>query len=151
MATLGAAKRCTSEARCQTHPVTWNSRRHAWPITIAADVLVVLVFSAVGRANHGESDGLAGIWHTAWPFLLGTALGLAVARFTRSDPRTVRTGIRVWLWTLVIGMVVRHSAGGGTPIAFVIVAAIVLGALFVGWRLALTWQRWGCRRRRVAG
>ncbi len=131
--------------------MTWNSRRYAWPITVAADVLVVLVFAAIGRANHHESDGLVGVWHTAWPFLVGTLLGLAVARFTRSDPRSVRTGIRVWLWTLVLGMVLRHTIGGGTPIAFVIVAALVLGALFIGWRLALTWQRWGSRFRRVTG
>jgi len=130
--------------------MSWNSRRYAWPITVAADVLVVVVFAAIGRASHDESDGLAGIWHTAWPFLVGTALGLTVAALTRSDPRSVRTGIRVWLWTLVIGMVLRHTIGGGTPVAFVIVAALVLLALFVGWRLALTWQRWGSRFRRVA-
>jgi hypothetical protein len=129
--------------------VTWSSRRHAWPTTVVADALVVLVFAAVGRANHHESDGLAGVWHTAWPFLVGTALGLAVARYTRSDPRSVRTGIRVWLWTLVIGMVLRHTTGGGTPVAFVLVAAVVLGALFVGWRWALTWRRRGSRARRL--
>jgi hypothetical protein len=129
--------------------VTWNSRRNAWPITVVADVLVVVVFAAVGRAGHDESETLGGIWHTAWPFLLGTALGLAVARYTRSDPRSLRTGIRIWLWTLVIGMVVRHTIGGGTPVAFVIVAALVLAALFLGWRLALTWERWGSRFRRA--
>jgi hypothetical protein len=129
----------------------WSNRRYAWPIAVVADVLVVVVFAAVGRANHGESDGLAGIWHTAWPFLVGTALGLLVARLTRSDPCAIRTGVRVWLWTLVIGMVLRHTIGGGTPIAFVIVAALVLGALFVGWRAALTWERWGSRFRRVTG
>jgi len=42
-------------------------------------------------------------------------------------------------------MVLRHTIGGGTPVAFVIVAALVLLALFVGWRLALTWQRWRSR------
>jgi hypothetical protein len=131
--------------------MSWDSRRYAWPLTVAADVLVVLVFAAVGRANHHESDGLAGVWHTAWPFLVGTALGLAVARYTRADPRSVRTGVRVWLWTLVIGMVLRHTIGGGTPVAFVIVAALVLGALFVGWRAALMWRRWGSRLRRVTG
>ena len=108
------------------------------------------MFAAVGRADHHESDGLGGVWHTAWPFLVGTALGLTVARVTSADPRSVRTGVRVWLWTLVIGMVLRHTIGGGTPVSFVIVAALVLGALFVGWRVALTWQRWGSRLRRVA-
>ena len=57
-----------------TH-MTWNSRRYAWPVTVVADVLVVVVFAAVGRANHHESDGVAGIWHTAWPFLVGTGCG----------------------------------------------------------------------------
>ncbi len=121
----------------------WNTRRHAWPIAVVADVLVVVVFVAIGRANHHESDALQGMWHTAWPFLLGTALGLGVAAYTRVDPRTVRTGVRVWLWTLVIGMVVRHAGGGGTPVAFVIVAAVFLGALFLGWRILLTRHRWG--------
>ena len=33
---------------------------NAWPIAVVADVLVVLVFAAVGRSNHHESAGLAG-------------------------------------------------------------------------------------------
>jgi hypothetical protein len=48
-------------------------------------------------------------------------------------------------------MVVRHTIGGGTPVAFVVVAAVVLAALFLGWRLALTWERWGSRVRRLRG
>lgn len=123
-----------------------NPGRRAWLVTVAADAVAVLAFAAVGRANHGESDGAAGIWHTAWPFLLGTAIGLGVARFTRSDPFAVRTGVRVWLWTLVIGMVVRHTIGGGTPVAFVVVAAVVLAALLVGWRAVLAWRRGITRR-----
>jgi Protein of unknown function (DUF3054) len=130
--------------------MTWDRRRYAWPTAVVADVLVVLVFAAIGRASHDESDGLGGIWHTAWPFLIGTLLGLAVARLTRSDPLSVNTGVRVCLWTLVIGMVLRHTIGDGTPVAFVIVAAVVLGAFFVGWRVALSWRTWGSRLRRGA-
>jgi hypothetical protein len=125
--------------------VPWNSRRNAWPIAVVADVLVVLVFAAVGRSNHHESAGAAGVWHTAWPFLLGTALALALCAVTRTDPMSVRAGVRVWLWTVVIGMVVRASLGEGIALTFVIVALLVLGALFLGWRLALTWQRWRSR------
>ena len=125
--------------------MSWNSRRNAWPITVVADTLVVVVFAAVGRSNHHESAGAAGVWHTAWPFLLGTALALVLCAATRTDPLSVRAGLRVWLWTVVIGMVVRASLGEGIALPFVIVALLVLGALFLGWRFALTWQRWRSR------
>jgi hypothetical protein len=85
------------------------------------------------------------VWHTAWPFLLGAGLGLAFTAYQRVPPTTIRAGVRVWLWTLVIGMVVRSAAGGGTAVAFVIVAAVVLGAFLVGWRAALTWRTWRSR------
>lgn len=127
--------------------MTWNSRRNAWPITLVADALVVIVFAAVGRANHHEKTGAIGVWHTAWPFLIGTALAWGLTALTKAEPLGPRTGLRVWLWTLVIGMVVRHSVGHGTPLAFVIVALLVLGALFLGWRVALGWQRWRSRFR----
>jgi hypothetical protein len=127
--------------------VPWNSRRNAWPTAVVADVVVVVVFAAVGRSNHHESAGPAGVWHTAWPFLLGTAIALALTAFTRADPLSLGVGVRVWLWTVVIGMVVRASLGEGTALSFVVVATIVLGALFLGWRLALGWQRWRSRLR----
>jgi hypothetical protein len=127
--------------------VTWKSRRNAWPIAVVADALVVLVFAAVGRANHHKSAGMVGVWHTAWPFLIGTTLALGLTALTKADPLGLRTGIRVWVWTVVIGMIVRHAAGHGTPFTFVIVALLVLGALFLGWRFALGWQRWRSRFR----
>jgi len=129
--------------------VTWSSRRNAWPIAILADAASILVFAAVGRANHHESAAAHGIWHTAWPFLLGAALGLAFTAYQRVTPTAVRAGVRVWVWTLVIGMVVRSSIGGGTPIAFVIVAAVVLAAFLIGWRALLTWRRWRTPWRRL--
>jgi Protein of unknown function (DUF3054) len=125
--------------------VIWTSRRNAWPIAVVADLLVVVVFAAVGRSQHHESTGIHGIWHTAWPFAVGTVLALALTAWTRTDPLALRVGIRVWIWTLAIGMVVGTAIGAGTEIAFVIVAALVLAALFLGWRLALGWQRWRSR------
>ncbi len=126
-----------------------RTRRHAWPIAIGADAVAILLFAAIGRANHHESTGAHGIWHTAWPFLLGAALGLAATAYARVSPTAVRAGVRVWVWTLVIGMVVRAATGAGTAIAFVIVAAIVLAALLVGWRAALTWRTWRPRWPRI--
>ena len=126
-------------------------KQDAWPVAVAAAALAVLVFATVGRANHHESTSLHGIWHTAWPFLLGAALGLALTAFTRRSPTTLRSGVRVWTWTVVIGMVVRSSTGAGTAPAFVVVAIVVLGAFLVGWRAALTWHGWRSRWRRIRG
>lgn len=122
-----------------------TSRRNPWPIAVAADLLVVIVFAAVGRANHHESTGIHGVLRTAWPFGLGALLALALSAWTHTDPLTLRIGLRVWLWTLVIGMVVRHASGDGTALSFVIVATLVLAALFLGWRLAFRWSRWRSR------
>src|SRR6185436_5596026 len=123
--------------------------RQAWATAVAADAVAIVLFAWIGRANHDESTTARGIWHTAWPFLLGAALGLAFTAYQRVTPTAVRAGVRVWVWTLVIGMVVRSSLGGGTPIAFVIVAAVVLAAFLIGWRALLTWRRWRTPWRRI--
>lgn len=123
------------------------ARRHAWPIAVVADAASVLLFVVIGRANHHESTGSHGVWHTAWPFLLGAALGLAFTAYSRVSPTSLRAGVRVWVWTVVIGLVARSASGGGIAPAFVIVAAIVLGVFLVGWRAALTWHTWRTWRR----
>ena len=107
-----------------------------------ADGLVVLVFATIGRASHDEGLRPTGVWHTAWPFLVGTALALAWAAYAKDDPRTIKVGIRVWLLTLVVGMVLRRLTDAGTAPSFVVVAALVLGALFVGWRVVARARRW---------
>jgi hypothetical protein len=117
------------------------TRRRDWPLAVVADAVAIALFALIGRANHHESTGIHGVWHTAWPFLLGAALGLALTAYARVAPTSLRAGVRVWVWTLVIGMVVRAATGGGTAVAFVIVAAIVLGVFLVGWRGAWTWRR----------
>jgi FtsH-binding integral membrane protein len=127
-------------------PLT-SRRRNAWPVAVAADVIAVVVFATIGRANHHEKVGLHGVWHTAWPFLVGTALGLAVTAYSRIAPTSVRAGVRVWVWTVVIGLVIRSATGAGIAAAFIVVAAIVLGAFLVGWRFALGWQKWRSRLR----
>ncbi len=121
------------------------TRSREWPIAIVADAVAVVLFALIGRANHHESTGVQGVWHTAWPFLLGAALGLALTAYARVRPTSIPAGVRVWVWTFVIGMVVRAATGGGTAVAFVVVAAIVLGAFLVGWRAGLVWRTWRSR------
>ncbi|HEY3530685.1 MAG TPA: DUF3054 domain-containing protein [Nocardioides sp.] len=125
-----------------------NLRRRAWPIAVVGDALAVLVFATIGRASHHETTSARGIWHTAWPFLLGAALGLAMTAVSRVRPTAIRAGVRVWVWTVVIGMVVRSATGAGTAWAFVVVAVIVLGVFLIGWRAVLGRRSlWGIGRR----
>ena len=109
------------------------------PVAFALDVLLVVVFAAVGRASHDEANPLVGALVTAWPFLVGTAVGWAVVRVLRKAwPLEVGPGITVWFATVLIGMVLRQSTGQGTAVSFVLVAALVLALFLVGWRALAT-------------
>lgn len=112
---------------------------------LAADLVAVTAFAAIGRASHAEAGAAAAILMTAWPFLAGLALGWAGARVVSGrSPLTVRDAIPVWLSTVAIGMVLRALTGRGTAVSFIIVASIATGALLLGWR-ALAARR-GVRR-----
>ena len=105
------------------------------PVAFAVDVLLVLVFAAVGRASHDEANPVLGALVTAWPFLVGTVVGWAVVRLLRKAwPLEVGPGLTVWFATVLIGMVLRQATGQGTAAGFVLVAALVLGLCLVGWR-----------------
>lgn len=112
------------------------------------DALVVLVFAAAGRASHDLDGDVLGVLTTAWPFLVGMASGWAVVRLL---PLPLRRwwaeGLFVVGDTFVIGMALRWITGGGTALPFVLVAAGVLTAGMLGWRLV---EDLLSRRRRAA-
>jgi Na+/melibiose symporter-like transporter len=99
-----------------------------------ADGAAILVFAAVGRLSHAEGVTPLGVLEVAWPFLAGGAVGTLAGRIWRR-PEALRSGAAVWAGTLVGGMLLRALTGGGVQVSFVIVAAIVLGVLLLGWRL----------------
>ena len=102
-----------------------------------ADVACVVAFAALGRASHDEGSAVGGTLEVAAPFLAGGALGWAVAQGWRA-PLSLRTGAAAWAGALVGGMLLRNLAWDrGTAPSFVVVTAIVLGLLMLGWRLAL--------------
>ncbi len=103
-----------------------------WP-ALAADVICILVFAIVGRGSHAESTDLAGVLHTAWPFLAGYAVALVVARAWR-QPVARSSALVLWASTVIGGMILRVLTGEGVQVAFVIVTAVVLGVLLLGWR-----------------
>lgn len=109
--------------------------RGAVVTTVVTDHLAVLVFAALGRANHDEPLGVVGLLGTAWPFAAALTLGWVVLRAPRSPRAVWPTGVGLWLMTWGLGMALRAATGGGTAPAFVLVAFLFLGLLLVGWRL----------------
>jgi hypothetical protein len=110
------------------------------------DAVLIVAFALTGRASHAENLW-TGLWTTAWPFLAGLVLGWLITLAWRAPAAPLRTGLGVWAVTLVGGMVLRSASAQGTAVAFIVVAAVVLLVLLVGWRgIAALVQR----RRRVA-
>lgn len=104
---------------------------------LGVDVGCVLVFCAVGRRSHDEGLDVAGVATTAWPFLVGTAIGWLLARGWRRPTAVAPTGIVVWVCTVAVGMVLRKISSAGVAVSFVVVASTVTAVLLLGWRAAL--------------
>ena len=104
----------------------------------ALDAGAIVVFAAVGRANHDEGilgRGGSGLANTVWPFLAGAAVGWVIAKGWTKPCAWRPTGVIVWASTLVGGMLLRLASGQGVRVSFVIVAAVVLAVFLIGWRV----------------
>ncbi|MCY0903697.1 DUF3054 domain-containing protein [Arthrobacter sp. H14-L1] len=100
----------------------------------AADLILVLVFAAVGRASHAESNPVLGVAATAWPFVAGAAVGWIVSRAWQAPLRLWPHGVAVWAMTIAAGMVLRLLSGQTAQLPFVVVALIVLAIFLLGHR-----------------
>ncbi len=111
--------------------------RRSPAVALVVDVVLVIVFAAIGRATH-DGDVLgpfgSGLATTAWPFVAALLLGWLVARAWHAPLAIVRTALPVWAVTVVLGMLLRAVSGQGVAVAFVIVAAITLALFLLGWR-----------------
>lgn len=103
-------------------------------LAFLADVVLVVIFCAIGRRSHAEGITLAGVAHTSWPFLTGTVAGWALARGWRRPTALNPTGLVVWVSTIVIGMLLRKASAQGVAVSFVIVASTVTAVFLLGWR-----------------
>ena len=102
---------------------------------VALDAVLVVVFSTFGRGAHSEGLGAAQVWGTAWPFLVGLAVGWLILLATRRAPGAVGSGVLVWVATLVVGMVIRGIGDGRVPHwSFILVAASATAVFLIGWR-----------------
>lgn len=106
-----------------------------WPLAIAIDIVLVVVFATIGRASHERGLTPLGVLETAWPFLVALAAGWIVLRAWRGSAEVVRTGLPLWVITVVGGMLLRAVSGAGTAVPFIIVATLTLLLLLVGWRI----------------
>ncbi|MFN8032499.1 MAG: DUF3054 domain-containing protein [Mycobacterium sp.] len=113
---------------------TRNSTRPA-ALAFLADVVLVVVFCAIGRRSHAEGLTLAGIAETAWPFLSGTLVGWLLARAWRAPTAVAPSGVVVWVSTIVVGMLLRKATSQGVATSFIVVAALVTALLLLGWRV----------------
>jgi hypothetical protein len=111
-----------------------GTRPRTVALALGLDIALVIAFAAVGRVSH-DSDVLAGLLRTAWPFLGGLAVGWLVTFAWRAPTAPVQTGFGVWAATVIGGMLLRAASGQGTALPFIIVAGVTLLAALVGWRV----------------
>ncbi|HOA86314.1 MAG: DUF3054 domain-containing protein [Microbacteriaceae bacterium] len=107
-------------------------------LAFVADLVLVVIFAALGRASHQEQvlgAGGLGLLETAWPFAAALAFAWIVTLAFRKPLAPLRTGIPVWVITVAGGMLLRAVSGQGTAVAFIIVASVTLLIFLVGWRV----------------
>lgn len=105
-------------------------------MSILADVLVIIVFVAIGRSAHHHGLSIGGMLSTLWPFLAGLCGAWLYVMLRQGDVRSWSSGAVVVGLTVAIGMILRVIAGQGTAFAFVLVAVAFLGLLMLGWRVS---------------
>jgi hypothetical protein len=108
---------------------------------LALDFVAVLVFVTIGRAVHAHGLTFEGIASTAWPFVVGLAIGSFGLTVLGLSEASRAGGLVVVTSTVAVGMVLRVVSHQGTAVAFVFVALGFLGAAMLGWRLLLALGR----------
>ena len=109
-----------------------KSRAVLW--SAVADVLCIVIFVAIGRRNHDEGEAASGIFRVAAPFVIAAVVGWLASQAWKK-PLELRTGVIIWLTTIILGMILRHFVfDDGTATAFIIVATVFLCAFLNGWR-----------------
>lgn len=102
-------------------------------LAAAVDVLAVLAFTIVGRRSHAEGIDALGVLSTATPFLLGLLIGWLGIRAWRA-PLRLAVGLGVWAAVVVTGLGLRAALTHRLPSTFVLITAVSLALLLLGWR-----------------
>ncbi len=111
----------------------------------AGDIVMLLIFAALGRRSHGEAAGLAAlleVGRTALPFIVGWLVAAPLAG-AFSPARTaglapmLRATLLGWAGGLLVGSLLRAlMIGRFSPVSFYVVTFLVALLLLGGWRAA---------------
>ena len=111
-------------------------------VAVAIDAVAVVLFVTLGRRSHDSGSGVLSVLGTAAPFLVALGVAWLVVLAGRMAPLSVMTGVVLWAITVAGGLLLRRTLWDrGTATAFIVVAAVALGILLVGWRAVLTFAR----------
>lgn len=121
------------DAPSSPHPASPRAGRAArsTAVLLALDVVLILLFAALGRDTHRHGLDPAGILITASPFLVACLAGWALLSRTLSPARLWPGGVVLWIITVVAGLGIRALFGGGVALSFAIVTLCVLGAFLL--------------------
>ena len=72
---------------------------------------------------------------TALPFAAGALITHLVLFYRKSEVRSLKIGVVVWLGTWLLGLGLRAATGAGLDPAFIGVAGAFLALMILGWRL----------------
>lgn len=100
------------------------------------DVALVLLFVTMSRLSHDQSLAPDGVFGTAWPFLVGVAIGW-LCTFSWRTTLSLYAALGVFGCTLLLGIGFRGLTYTGSQPSFVAMATSVLAVLLMGWRLII--------------
>lgn len=106
-----------------------------WIPAAIADLLLIVLFAAIGRDAHARGDVIAGALATAWPFLAGASIAWLLTRAWRAPLAAWPAGVGIWIGAVAVGMLLRAATGQTVVLPFVLVALVTLGVFLLGYRL----------------
>ena len=110
----------------------WTARA----LAAGVDLVCLALFVVLGRASHDISSGIAWYLTVLWPFLVGWFVVALALRLYRSPLDRWVVLACTWVAGCAIALGLRATVTDrSTPIAFIIVAYIFIGATTFGWRL----------------
>ncbi|KAK3241527.1 hypothetical protein CYMTET_48713 [Cymbomonas tetramitiformis] len=110
----------------------------------SGDIAALLLFAAIGRANHDEGGLLSlALLGTAFPFISGWFLTAPLTDAFGDDARSKEVGTaagaaaKAWIVAVPVSLLIRSVFKGELPPQpFVIVSMVATGVLLIGWRSA---------------
>lgn len=106
-----------------------------WPLWMAVDVVLIVLFALLGRREHEHALSISGILMTALPFLIAYVAMTFLSRPWFTINKLFPAGVLVWVGTVAVGLALRIAFGSTAAVPFIIVASLVLGAFLMGRRL----------------